>query len=131
MKRYARFLFKSYKKMRFIIVFSMSCILVCTTRTTNLSKLCQLVKANREVVGKQPFRVKTTGSVIQCLLELVTLLSCFIEIEKTDAGNYLCKMYPGNIENYKTIPNTKSNIYKPAIPQLCQDQSPSNKKWSL
>ena len=44
---------------------------------------------------KQPVRVETTDSVIQWLLELVTLLSYFIEIEKTDAGKHVCKMYPG------------------------------------
>ena len=104
-----------------------------------LSKLFQLVKPNKAVVGSQPIRVERKDSIVQCLMELVTLYSYFLEIQMTDSNRYICKMFQGKIEDYKLVSNSKSNIYgetsnlknptdqQPIKNRLCQDhQSTSN-----
>ena len=76
-----------------------------------LSKLFQLVKPNKAVVDSQPIRVERKDSIVQCLMELVTLYSYFLEIQMTDSNRYICKMFQGKIEDYKLVSNSKSNIY--------------------
>ena len=92
-----------------------------------LSKLLQLVKPNKSVVGKQPIRVETTDSIMQCLMEFFSPYLYFIEIQKTDSNKYICKMFQWKMENYETVSNSKSNIFEPIIKPLCQNhQSASN-----
>ena len=120
------------------IIFLSSSILFCVT-CEQLSKLFQLVKPNKAVVDSQPIRVERKDSIVQCLMELVTLYSYFLEIQMTDSNRYICKMFQGKIEDYKLVSNSKSNIYgetsnlknptdqQPIKNRLCQDhQSTSN-----
>ena len=96
--------------MRPIILFLSSSMMFCVT-CEQLSKLFQLVKPNKAVFDSQPIRVERKDSIVQCLMELVTLYSYFLEIQMTDSNRYICKMFQGKIEDYKLVSNSKSNIY--------------------
>ena len=115
--------------MRLSILFLSSSLLFCVT-SQQLSRLFQLVKPNRAVVGSQPIRVETKHSIIQCLMELVTLYSYFIEIQETDSGKYICKMFRGSIVDYQTVSNSKSDIYGSTTKgkPLCQDHQGTSSK---
>ena len=115
--------------MRLSILFLSSSLLFCVT-SQQLSRFFQLVKPNREVVGSQPIRVETKHSIIQCLMELVTLYSYFIEIQETDSGKYICKMFRGSIVDYQTVSNSKSDIYGSTTKgkPLCQDHQGTSSK---
>ena len=115
-------------KMRLIMFFISTSMLFRVVYGEQLSKLFQLVKPNRSIVDSEPIRVETTQSITQCLMELDTVHSYFIEIEKkTDSNNYVCKMFRGEFEDHSTVPNTKCSIYGSVIPKLCQDVSSSTK----
>ena len=115
-------------KMRLIMFFISTSMLFRVVYVEQLSKLFQLVKPNRSIVDSEPIRVETTQSITQCLMELDTVHSYFIEIEKkTDSNNYVCKMFRGEFEDHSTVPNTKCSIYGSVIPKLCQDVSSSTK----